>query len=145
MNVRPAHPSDARRIAELSGQLGYPSTSSEIESRMECLLTGGRTAIFVAVEDAVVVGWISVRSDLTLEGGSFAEIAGLIVADGRRGAGIGRALLETAEAWARERGHGRLRVRSNVVRARAHAFYKRLGYETTKHQAVFDKILAELP
>ena len=145
MNVRPAHRSDARRIAELSGQLGYPATSSEIESRMECLVTSGRTAIFVAVDDAVVVGWISVRSDLTIEGGSFAEIAGLVVDERRRSAGIGRALLERAEAWARERGHGMLRVRSNVVRERAHAFYRRLGYETTKHQAVFDKILAELP
>jgi GNAT superfamily N-acetyltransferase len=145
VRVRPAHRTDARRIAELSGQLGYPATAGEIDSRMECLTADGRTAIFVAVsDDAAAVGWISVRSDLTLEGGSYAEIAGLVVDEAHRGRRIGEALLRAAEDWARAKGHGRIRVRSNVVRERAHGFYRRLGYQTTKHQAIFDKDLAEL-
>ena len=58
-----------------------------------------------------------------------------------RGRKIGATLVAAAEAWARERGHGRMRVRSNVLRQPAHRFYERLGYAVTKRQAVFDKSL----
>lgn len=112
---------------------------------MECMTADGRAAIFVAAEGDTVVGWISVRADLTLEGGSLAEIAGLVVDEGRRSGGIGRALALAAEGWAKTHGLPRIRVRSNVVRERAHVFYRRLGYGPTKHQAVFDKKLTGLP
>ena len=54
---------------------------------------------------------------------------------------IGAALLEEVEAWAwaRARGCAALRVRSNVVRERAHRFYRRAGFETIKTQHVFEK------
>jgi GNAT superfamily N-acetyltransferase len=47
--------------------------------------------------------------------------------------------VSAAETWAAKRGAKRLRVRSNVMRERAHRFYERLGYTITKRQAVFDK------
>src|SRR5262249_44859420 len=68
--VRPAHRTDARRIAVLSGQLGYPATSGEIESRLDCLIADGRNGVFVAVGDGVVGVWIAARLVRTLEGGS---------------------------------------------------------------------------
>ena len=139
--IRPALASDAAAIASLSEQLGYPSTGGQIASRMTALHARGGTAIFVAESDGAVVGWVAVREDLVLESGAFAEIAGLVVAETQRGRGIGEALVGAAEAWARERGHGRMRVRSNVVREKAHRFYERLGYTITKRQAVFDKPL----
>jgi GNAT superfamily N-acetyltransferase len=139
--IRPAHASDAAAIAALSAQLGYPSTQAEILRRMAELGAQGRTAVLVAATDGVIAGWVAVREDLVLESGTFAEIAGLVVDEGHRGRRIGEALVAAAEAWARERGHVRMRVRSNVVRERAHRFYERLGYTITKRQAVFDKPL----
>jgi GNAT superfamily N-acetyltransferase len=91
-----------------------------------------------------VVGWTHVVPRLHLEEVPFCELAGLVVADGARGAGIGRSLLQAAERWAREHGHTRFRVRSNVVRERAHGFYRREGYAERKRQVVFEKDLGSL-
>ena len=48
-------------------------------------------------------------------------------------------LLAAAEAWAREHGFASMRVRSNILRERAHRFYLREGYIEKKRQAVFLK------
>jgi GNAT superfamily N-acetyltransferase len=138
--IRPARVSDAPAIAALAAQLGYPSPQAEIEVRMEGLDARGRSAILVA-EAGTVVAWIAVRGDLALESGPYAEIAGLVVDEAWRGRGAGEALVAAAEAWARKQGHTRVRVRSNVLRERAHQFYERLGYVVTKKQVVFDKLL----
>jgi GNAT superfamily N-acetyltransferase len=68
-----------------------------------------------------------------------AEIAGLVVDETARGGGIGRRLLEAAEQWARSHGCRAIRVRSNVVREGAHAFYVREGFREIKTQKVFEK------
>ena len=139
--IRPATAVDAAAIAALSTQLGYPATEEAILARFDALEARGTTAILVAEQTGSVAGWIAVRDDLSLESGPFAEIAGLVVDEASRGRKIGATLVAAAEAWARERGHGRMRVRSNVLRQPAHRFYERLGYAVTKRQAVFDKSL----
>lgn len=77
-----------------------------------------------------------------LEDGAFAELAGLVVDESVRGSGVGAALLAAAEDWARAQGFASMRVRSNVIRERAHRFYEREGYARIKAQAVFRKPLA---
>jgi ribosomal protein S18 acetylase RimI-like enzyme len=49
-----------------------------------------------------------------------------------RGRGIGRQLLETAEAEISERGHRELRLRVLKVNARAVEFYQRHGWQTAR-------------
>jgi GNAT superfamily N-acetyltransferase len=68
-------------------------------------------------------------------------LGGLVVDEGHRGRRIGRLLMETAEAWASARGCEALYVRSNVVRERAHRFYKEMGYDLIKQSCVFLKEL----
>jgi GNAT superfamily N-acetyltransferase len=46
-----------------------------------------------------------------------------------------------AEQWARKHGCGAVRLHSNVLRPRAHAFYEGLGYRVTKLQKAFRKYL----
>jgi GNAT superfamily N-acetyltransferase len=70
-----------------------------------------------------------------------AEINGLIVEEETRSRGIGRALLDAAEQWARNCGCVVISVHSNVNRDRAHSFYKRNGYEPYKTQELFRKRL----
>ena len=137
--IRDARPEDAPRLAVLSGQLGYPVTEGEIRSRLSTLTGRGDHAFLVVEVQGVVVGWIGVRSELSLEGGGYAEIVGLVVDEHHRSKGLGEDLVSAAETWAAKRGAKRLRVRSNVMRERAHRFYERLGYTITKRQAVFDK------
>lgn len=140
--TRRARISDAAQLAELSGQLGYPTTAVEIIKRMRKLKPASQNALFLAESpDARVIGWAHVSVTHLVEVGTRAELNGLIVADGQRSLGAGARLLEAAEDWARKRGCPSMSVRSNVIRERAHKFYERQGYEHYKTQKAFRKTL----
>jgi GNAT superfamily N-acetyltransferase len=140
--VRAATSADAPALAELSTQLGYPADAAAMHERLARVRDGGVGEVFVATDaGGRALGWTHVAPRLNLEEAPFAEIAGLVVADGARGLGIGALLLRAAEDWARRSGLAKLRVRSNVVRERAHRFYLREAYSETKRQVVFDKAL----
>jgi len=140
LKIRRAKPSDAPRLAALSGELGYPATPRDIARRMRKLASSLRDALFVAeASEAGVVGWIHVSVNHLLEVGTRAEINGLVVAEDHRSLGGGALLLDAAETWARARGCPAMSVRSNVIRERAHKFYERQGYEHYKTQKAFRK------
>jgi len=142
VRTRRARSTDARRVAELSGQLGYPTTVVEITKRMRRLKPASQNALFVAESrDAGVVGWAHVSVTHLVEVGTRAELNGLIVAEDQRSLGAGARLLEDAEDWARKHGCPSMSVRSNVIRERAHKFYERQGYEHYKTQKAFRKPL----
>ena len=133
---------DAERVAALSGELGYPSTAAQILARKAELDRVGKSAVFVADSpDAGVIGWVIVCEMGSLELDPNAEVKGLVVGEAARGRGVGALLMDAAEAWARERGLAEMVVRSNVIRERAHAFYKRIGYEEQKKQVKLKKRL----
>lgn len=140
MQIRPATPEDANALAVLSGELGYPATQDQILERLTPLHSSGHNAVLVAVEQQII-GWIHVARTLSLESGPGAEIMGLVVAERFRGRGIGAKLVSEAEMWACSQGVNRIRVRTNVVREDARAFYAKRGYREVKRQAIFDKHL----
>jgi GNAT superfamily N-acetyltransferase len=139
--VRLAAVKDAERISQLSEQLGYPSTTAEIARRLAEICGDGEHAVFVAESGGEVIAWIHVLVAASLLSDTRAEILGLVVDECHRSHGIGRVLMAEAEQWAREKGCRSVRLRSNVVRSRAHAFYERLGYRVIKTQQVFLKDL----
>jgi GNAT superfamily N-acetyltransferase len=140
--IRRARTSDATRLAELSGQLGYPTTAAEIKRRMGKLRGASHDALFVAESlDTGVVGWAHVSVTHLVEAGTRAELNALIVAEGERSLGAGAQLLAAVESWARKNGCPGMSVRSNVIRDRAHQFYLRNGYENYKTQKAFRKTL----
>lgn len=142
VRIRRAKVTDAPRIAELSGQLGYPATAEQIRRRLRQIQPASQNAIFVAdAEDAGVVGWLHVSKVALLETDLRAEVNGLVVAEGHRSVGAGAQLLVAAEKWARKQGCKGMSVRSNVIRERAHEFYERNGYEHYKTQKSFRKPL----
>jgi GNAT superfamily N-acetyltransferase len=142
VKIRRARASDAPQLAELSGQLGYPTTAAEIKKRLRRLKPSSQNALFVAESpDSGVVGWAHVSVTHLMEVGTRAELNGLIVADGQRSLGAGARLLQAAEDWAHKRGCPSMSVRSNVIRERAHKFYERQGYEHYKTQKAFRKEL----
>lgn len=141
LQIRHATGGDAARLADLAGQLGYPTTQQEMKDRISLLKKGGDCAVFVAVSHGQVVGWIHVGTRYLLEMRPCGEVWGLIVADGERSLGTGARLLSAAEEWARKHGCESMAVRSNVIRERAHAFYEREGYEHYKTQKAFRKPL----
>ena len=144
VKIRRARRGDAERIAQLSGELGYPATAAQVATRLRQLKPTSKHAVFVAESpDAAtgLIGWVHVSVALLLESDMRAEVNGLIVAEGQRSAGAGAKLLEAAEEWARRRGCRGMNVRSNVIRERAHGFYERNGYEHYKTQKAFRKAL----
>lgn len=129
------------RISDLlTEELGYVVSEDEMKSRLEIACADARHAVFVAVSDSVV-GWIQVVRDLTLESGYSGELRGFVVAKSHRRLGIGRKLVGAAESWAQDHQCDRMRVRTNVIRNDARAFYLKLGYALSKTQNVFDKSL----
>jgi GNAT superfamily N-acetyltransferase len=139
--IRRARASDAARLAELSGQLGYPATAREMAQRMKRMAPAAMHAIFVAEDQQGTAGWVHVSVTPLLEVALCAEVNGLIVDEKRRSLGAGARLLEAAERWAKGRGCQSMSVRSNVLRERAHGFYLRNGYEHYKTQKAFRKPL----
>ncbi len=140
--IRRARGSDSEDLARLSTQLGYPMTRGEASARLAEIADHADHALFVAEAKVRVVAWLQVSLPRIFESPRQAEIAGLVVEEEARGLGIGTALVSEAEGWARERGCSALRVRSNVIRERAHAFYRRSGFSEIKTQRVFEKPLA---
>lgn len=140
IEIRSAIQADEEVVANLAGQLGYPSSVQDIRERLFQILIDGDQAVFVAESaDKQVVGWVHVFKAQRLIIEPFVEIGGLIVSEGQRGSGVGKALLEAAETWAHGCGLTSIRVRSNVIREGAHRFYELLGYRRVKQQNVFYK------
>lgn len=142
VTIRGARLEDAARLAELSRQLGYPTTPEAIRLRLQQIARDADHDVFVAESAAgEVLGWIDLLVERALVSGNEVEIAGLVVDEACRGQGVGRRLMEHAEQWARDKGCRSVRLRSNVVRAEAHTFYEQLGYSVFKTQKNFRKVL----
>jgi N-acetylglutamate synthase-like GNAT family acetyltransferase len=142
VRIRRARLSDAPRIAELSGQLGYPTSSKTMLARLKQALRSNDAACFLAeTQQEGVIGWLHVSVIPLLEVERRAEINGLVVDERARSKGAGAFLVKAAEAWARKMRCTGVSVRSNVLRERAHSFYLREGYEHYKTQKAFRKSL----
>jgi GNAT superfamily N-acetyltransferase len=142
VKIRRAKPTDAGRIAALSGQLGYPTTKNEMSARLGQALKQRNGACFTAeTPEHGVIGWVHVSVTPLLEVARRAEVNGLVVDEQVRSQGAGGLLLEAAEQWARKMRCEGMSVRSNVIRERAHEFYLRHGYEHYKTQKAFRKRL----
>ena len=135
VTIRPARGEDSLRLAELCGQLWYPTSVEQVEQRFEQIRKDALRCVYIAERpDGTVVGWIYVYVIHSLLDDPQAEIGGLIVDEGYRGQRIGEQLLREAERWAGEQGCCTVSVHSNVIRKDAHRFYERLGYRAVKTQ-----------
>jgi GNAT superfamily N-acetyltransferase len=130
--VRPATRDDAPAVASLLGELGYPTAPALAGERLAAL-AGDDDAVLLAIDErGEAVGLISLHRMRVLHaGGLVAYITALVTASSARGRGVGRALLESAERWARAAGCRRLTVTSAERRADAHAFYEACGMPYT--------------
>ena len=133
---------DVARVADLTTQLGYPSTDEQIAARFAEVDARPDQAVLVATDESdTAIGWVQVGRIAALAEGDVAMIAGLVVGEGQRSAGVGAELLDAAEAWASEHGARTMSVRSRTERARAHRFYEAHGYRQVKLSHVFTKPL----
>jgi aminoglycoside 6'-N-acetyltransferase I len=87
--------------------------------------------VFVAAAGEELVGFVEVSIRTFAEGchgGRVGYVEGWYVAEAVRGRGVGRALLEAAEAWARERGCTEMASDTEPENATSRAAHARAGY-----------------
>ena len=127
--IRDAKPSDALRLAELIRYLGHEIDDKAVRKNLSALKKVGETPL-VATLGKDVVGLCGISARVVIHrDGPIGRISPLVVAKEAQGHGIGRLLVDAAEAWMRKRGCKLLEVTSNDRRAEAHAFYRHMGYE----------------
>lgn len=140
VSIRRAILSDAGCVARLAGELGYAVSAEIMRNRLQPVLASAADLLMVAVDaSSTVVGWLQAHAAHVVESGFRVEIVGLIVASGFRRRGVGRALVATAEDWAKTVTAEAVVVRSNIRRTESHSFYSALGYSTTKTQVAYRK------
>lgn len=141
--IRPIEAHDIPALADLLGQLGYTISLKELTERVHRLSSGQESTLLVAANNEIIVGCVQAMIDRRLAAGTYGEVVSLVVDEAERGQGIGKKLVEGAEAWVMSKGYNRMRVRSNVIRDKAHQFFETLGFAEIKSQKIFTKSLDE--
>jgi GNAT superfamily N-acetyltransferase len=128
--IRYAQPGDAAALAQLMCELGYETTKSEMQMRLQRIATDERYRTFVAVRDGNACGMIGTLTYPSIEHNDpSGRLVALVILRTMRRRGIGRALLATAEKDFAQRGIRRIALNTQLAREDAHKFYESLGYE----------------
>jgi GNAT superfamily N-acetyltransferase len=130
ITVRPADAEDAAAIAACLAPLGYSTSTTLVAEKLSALMHSSSDTVLVAEDPNIgIVGVVSVHLvPLFHAAGNLARLTALAVAAGHQRKGVGRALVEAAEAFAWQRDCGRVEVTSGDHREDAHTFYRALGY-----------------
>lgn len=127
--VRRAVDSDAPKIAELLGELGYSTHPSFILERLQTVGARPDDAVFVAESAEAVVGVVHIHlfpafhADLWI-----GRITALVVAAHHRRKGVGKLLLTAAESYGWARRCSLVEVTSGGTHEPAPQFYESNGY-----------------
>jgi len=136
--IREARPEDAARMVALIGELDFTVDETGVRERLKRLAEAGEP-VLLAEDAGEVVGLLDWHVMTTIHRPRpVGRIVALVVADGWRGRGVGRALVEEAERRMRERGCEKMEVTSNVSLSDAHHFYEGLGLERTSYRFARD-------
>ena len=119
-------------MADLLGELGYPSSPEQAAERIERIANDPSTWLMLAVLDGEVAGLGALHvQNLVERDHPGCEVAALVVGERFRRRGVGQLLMQALEDEARARGAKTMVLNTAHQRADAHAFYEALGYEHT--------------
>ncbi len=89
-----------------------------------------QTVVFVAVNQlGQQLGFASISHAKNFTGEAQAYLGELAISEGVEGHGIGRALVQTCEEWARNQGYTLLVLDTGTANERARHFYQRLSFQ----------------
>jgi ribosomal protein S18 acetylase RimI-like enzyme len=98
--------------------------------------------LWLAVVESRVIGMCSLQVLYsTAEGGEVGLVEDVIVAAAYRRQGIGCAMLDGLEQWARRRGLRRLQLLADQQNTAAVSFYRKAGWQETRLQALQKHLL----
>ncbi|MHA6252777.1 GNAT family N-acetyltransferase [Oceanobacillus sp. CAU 1775] len=130
--IRKAVQKDISQLAVLMGELGYPTTTEEMEHRFSKINSSSYYNTLVAEKEGVLVGMIGMILGYHYEKNeNYVRIVAFVVDSNHRKQGIGEKLIGKAEEWAREHGANRLVLNSGNRSERddSHQYYVRRGFE----------------
>lgn len=128
VRVRRARAADAGAVAVLAGELAqsFDFSREKFDLAYPRLVTAPDACLLLAADGDQCLGYLLGFRHLTFyAGGPVAWAEEVLVRDGHRGRGTGRALMTAFERWAA--GHGCALVA--LATRRAAPFYRALGYE----------------
>lgn len=137
VGFRGAETRDLPRLVALIGELFAIETAFTVDparqrAGLEALLAAPNAHVLVAEVGDAVVGLCTVQLTVsTAEGGPSGLIEDVVVDRAWRGRGIGRALLDEAERWAKGQGALRVQLLADQRNAPALAFYQARGWTLT--------------
>jgi ribosomal protein S18 acetylase RimI-like enzyme len=130
LTIRDAVLSDAPDLAALMCELGYETTPTQMEQRLDWILTNPTFKTLLALVDGRACGMIGTVAYPTYErNGLSGKILALVTSKTARRCGIGRALITAAENDFAQRGIKQIALNTRLTREDAHRFYEALGYE----------------
>lgn len=130
--IRPANGDDARALAALMTELGYPTTEEDMRERFRTIEREAHYKTFIADYRGEVVGMAGALQSYYFElNGSYVRLVALVTKETYRNKGVGKALVEAVEQWASEIGANAivLNCGNREERKTAHIFYQRIGFE----------------
>jgi len=130
--IRKAIQKDVSQLAILMGELGYPTTTDEMETRFSKISLNPLYNTQVAEKNGVIVGMIGMMLGFSYDKNEdYVRIVALVVDSEYRKLGIGKKLIEKAEEWAKGQGANKMALNSGNRSERddAHHFYIKQGFE----------------
>lgn len=142
ITVRDATIDDAKAIWKLNTySLNRPDLDlPQAKAQIDLVLKKGLDRILVAESGGIVLGYAHAAHYDNTYTLPMKNIISICVDKDTQGRGVGRALIESVEQWAKQDGCAGVRLVSGYDRLDAHTFYLRLGYTNRKDQKNFVKI-----
>jgi ribosomal protein S18 acetylase RimI-like enzyme len=132
LKIRDGDLTDAPELTALMCELGYETTSAEMESRLISILNDPRYKTLVALNNDKICGVIgTVSASSYLHNDLSGRIIALVVSRDLRQRGIGARLIAAAEKNFIQRGITRVMLTTRFEREEAHRFYEKVGYART--------------
>lgn len=140
MNIRPATAGDREAILELIPRLaatGTPPNRNTGQVKATDLKIIGEAfenlqpedEFLVAEQDGSVIGFIYLKTVIDYyTQQEIGYVSDIVVAKATEGQGVGRALMEAGEEWARSCGYAMMQLNVVVDNTQAQALYERMDY-----------------
>ncbi|MGP4071584.1 GNAT family N-acetyltransferase [Piscibacillus sp. B03] len=129
--IREATIEDVQGLADLMGELGYPTSDKKMKQRFSKINKHPDYHTLVYEVEGKLVGMSGmIRAFRYEDDDSYVRIVSMVVKESVRGKGFGRELLKASENWAKNQGCQMVTLNSGNrnERKEAHDFYKRNGF-----------------